>query len=87
MYSDDFQRERRDREKWEGELRQWEKKSQEWEEEKAQMLVQIRAYKRDGDAKSSALAQERDKVAALEQQLTGKQQPDTKRDLTVCCTV
>ena len=79
---------RKDRgEKWEGELRQWEKKSQDWEEEKAQMLVQIRAYKREGDAIKSALAQEKEKVASLQQQLTGKQQPDTKRDLTVCCTV
>ena len=46
-----------------------EHESQEWEEEKAQMLVQIRAYKRDCDARSSALAQERDKVVVLQQQL------------------
>ena len=42
---------------------------QEWEEEKAQMFEQIRRYKRDGDAKSSALAQEKERVAGLEQQL------------------
>ena len=46
-----------------------ENKSQEWEEEKAQMLVQIRAYKRECDARGSALAQEREKVASLQQQL------------------
>ena len=46
-----------------------EEKSQEWEEEKAQMFEQIRRYKTDGDTKSSALAQEKERVAGLEQQL------------------
>ena len=43
--------------------------SQEWEEEKAQVVVQIRAYKRENDALKSTLAQEKEKVAGLEQQL------------------
>ena len=44
-------------------------KSQEWEEEKAQMLEQIRRHKRDADTKSLALAQEKERVVGLEQQL------------------
>ena len=43
--------------------------SQEWEEEKTQVMVQIRGYKRENDAIKSALAQEKEKVAKLEQQL------------------
>ena len=38
-------------------------KSQKWEEEKEQMLEQMRRYKKDGDTKSSALAQAKEKVA------------------------
>ena len=38
---------------------------QQWAEERSQMLVQIRAYKRESDAIKSALAQEKEKVSLL----------------------
>ena len=52
---------------------EWEKKSQQWEEEKAQRLVQIRAYKRENDTIKSALTQEQERATGLEGQLAGLQ--------------